>query len=676
MVRLTKILNGGVRRIFRFGPLYGSKTRSPTSPQQNAFFKSKLSFLIALIFLCSNYLLSSTILTASNYPQYIEASKALDVFFKLDPQLFQTSGFLNKFRVTSKPKVFVGKNRKFNQFNSNISSIAHWNKLLQVYEKEDNPEKYLKEHKLSFRWADWIDTSPANAFIDAYDSLLAEYDNDPSELAKVVQERCKAQIFDGSDRQDPNLYAKERLKIFEQLEDIGICAAIFVHYYVPPPKQLVFETDFHYFSWPLENAMAETPRTVEGFASLYYNSDEVSALQIHDFAKKAPSDLSNFPEKMREIFKSKNLNTDTITLQKQIEVSGRNFKRPDTKEILKELSDSGKLNEGEKETLEFLEFSHDKVGDAEKFHWDFPNQGFDKEARWHHYTFPWCKQLVDSRERIMSIHHFVRSWFKLCEFAGAVSWFGYGNLIGWYRHSRNLPWDTDVDVVMPFQDLVILSERFNGSLVIENPELGDNVFWFATTPYFYQQKDTQFIDARYIDLKTGFYIDVSALWNSNEREPPDEFKREDRSTIYHCKHYNWFSHKQLFPLRRTLYEGGQAYVPHDYESIMWFKYGKDSMESTNNYGHNWQSDIGVWVPNEICENEAVPPTESRFDSDGNLTLFGACNDSNILEEWATFKDLYEIHKKEFKGIKEGEDTSVYSEKDLPVARYYNRSSYM
>ncbi|ODV70587.1 uncharacterized protein CYBJADRAFT_170148, partial [Cyberlindnera jadinii NRRL Y-1542] len=649
MVRLTKILHSGLRRISRFGSLYGSKTRSLTLPQQNAFFKSKLAFLIALIFLCSNLFLSSTVLTASNYSQYIEGSKVLDGFFKLDLRLFQTSGFLNKFRVTSKPKVFVGKNRKFNQFSSNISSVAHWSKLLQVYEKEENPEKYLDEHKLSFHWADWIDTSPANAFIDAYDSLLAEYDNDPGELAKVVQERCMAELYDGSDRKDGNLYAKERLKIFEQLEDIGICGSIFIHYYIQPPKLLVFETDFHYFSWPLEHEMAEKPRTIKEFASTYYNAPKVSAWKVHEFFDKTSTELSKFPEKMREIFKSKNLSTKKISLQKQIDPPKDHFERPDTEKILKQLEEKGNLNKKEKELVEFLKFSRDNVANADKFYWDYPDQGFDKMARWHHYIFPWCKQLVDSRERIMSIHHFVRSWFKLCEFAGAISWVGYGNLIGWYRHSRNLPWDTDVDVVMPFQDLVVLSEKFNASLVIENPELGDNIFWFATTPYFYQQKDTQFIDARYIDLKTGFYIDVSALWNSNERGPPDHFKDEDPSTIYHCKHYNWFSHSELFPLRRTLYEGGQAYVPHDYESIMMHKYGKKSMEATRYEGHNWQEDIGIWVPNEICEKDAVPPKGSRFDSDGSLTLFGACNDSNILEEWARFKDLYEIHKKEFKG---------------------------
>lgn len=597
-------------------------------------------------------------------------------FLRLDLQVFQASGFLNTFRSSLNPQTFVGKSRTYNEFTSNHSAVAHWNKLLQIYEEHDDPENYLKTHKLSFHWADWVDTAPANAFIDSYESLLKEFDNDPDELAHVVKKYCINNFSDGDDRPNNNLYAKERLKIFEQLEDVGYCAAIYMYYYQELPRNVVFETDFEYFSWPVKNEVAPRPHTLDEFASLYYDQEEISKPQVKEFAIKSSSELIKYPQKMREVFQAKGKEIKKISLKEYIDIPKNHFDKPNVGQIIKDLESQKSLTEEQQRELDFVKYSKAQLPNAHRFYWLFPFFGYDKIDEFHHYTFPFVKQMILSKERSTMVHHLGRSWFKFTEYAGVVSWFGYGNLIGWYRHSRNLPWDPDIDVVLSIKDLTKKSKKFNASLVVENPENGHNLFYFQTTPYFYQHRDNQMIDARYIDVRTGIYIDISCLWNDNDRDIPDRFKNEAPETIYHCKNYNWFSHRELFPLRRTLYEGAQAYAPNDYKAILLAKYGEKSMTATNNFGHNWQPDIGVWVPNEICDEKTVPAKEKRFDKNGELTLTGACNDTNILEEWSRFRDLYTIHNKEQKLLEKGKDASELSKEDLPVARYFDRTKYM
>ncbi|ONH67504.1 Protein MNN4 [Cyberlindnera fabianii] len=641
--------------------------------RQNYYFKSKFLVLIALIVFASNLLLSSLIFNVSNYSSFVEATKNLDYWLRLHRSFFQSKRFLNQFKLGSTPAVFVNENRVANDFHANYSSTAFLQRLNNVYKTQSNPGAYLQSHPIDFHWADWSDTQPANAFIHAYDSLLEEYDGDEDRLYGFIHKVCYAKLFDEQDPWLDDATYNQKLQVFEHLQMIGMCSAIFKHYYWTIPERVTFETDVKYFDWPVKEKRRASPYGREGLAAIYHDKDSVSPAEVAEF-EAAALNREQIAHELTHTYEEKGYPNEDLQLKSHLSQDASDFKQQDFKELLKKYENIEKPTRAERKYLDFLRYSRDNVDKANKFYFTFPNIPIDRKAELHHYNFPWIKQIISHEERIRVIHHLIRSWFKFCEHANVISWFNYGNLIGWYFNAQNLPWDNDVDVQVSINDCDKIGRYWNNTLVVENPTKGDAMYWLQTNPFYLQQNDHQVIDARYIDVKVGIYIDISALWIT-DREKPSYIHPKEGEASFHCKHYQWFTYDDIFPLRRTLYEGGQAYMPNAIDEILKRWYGSKAMDDWNIFDHNWQPDIGLWVPNQICEGNKVPKKEDRFDEDGQLTLYGACNNVELLNEWRHARKAYETHKKEFDLIKAGEDSTHLSEEELPVFRYFNFEDY-
>ncbi|CCH46202.1 hypothetical protein BN7_5793 [Wickerhamomyces ciferrii] len=641
--------------------------------QQNVYFKSKLLLLIGLVFLGSNLLLSSLIFNISNYNEFVEITKNLDLYLNLNKKFFQSKEFLSHFKIPSTHSYsFINENVAHHEFNQNYSISAYLSHINNVYEHEQNPEDYLKTHKIDFHWGDWVDLAPATPFVKTYKDILHKMGNNESEVYQFVRKMCYDKLYDAKDPWLDQETYEQKLFVSEHLQDIGICSAIYKYYYATIPERVVLETDFKYFEMPVNQVRRKDPFGLDGLSRIYYNTkNEVSSKQVENFN---PNDRDILVDQLQQTYYGKGFKPEDLNLKPTLTQPQEDFKKPDVPALLKTYQDISNPSREEEKYTNFLKYSVENVGKADKFYFIFPFIQIDSKAELHHYNFPWIKHIISHEERIQVIHHLIRSWFKYAEHAHIVSWFNYGNLIGWYFNAQNLPWDNDVDVQVSIQDQDKIGRFHNNTLVIENPKLGDHLFWIQTNPYYMQQKDNQFIDARYIDVKTGIYIDISALWES-ERAKPKDIKPKEGEIAFHCKHYNWFVFSDIFPLRRTIYEGAQAYMPNNIEGILKRFYGNKAINNWNIFDHNWQPDIGLWVPNQICEMDLVPKTEDRFDSNGELTLFGACNNTDLLEEWRNAKPTYEIHKKEHEAIKKGEDSSKFSEKDLDVFRVFKHEDY-
>jgi len=463
----------------------------------------------------------------------------------------------------------------------------------------------------------------------------------------------------------------QKFYVTEHLHSIGICSAIFKYYYATIPEKIVYETDFKYFEMPVNQNRKKEPFGIEGLSKIYYNSDSVSSSQLSNFN---PNKREETVDELKKNYLDRGFKPEDLNLKPTLNQPQEDFKQPNVPELIKEYESISSPTAEETKYLNFLKYSNAEVGNADKFYFIFPFIQADSRAEMHHYNFPWIKQIIAHEERIQVVHHLIRSWFKYAEHAQIISWFNYGNLIGWYFNAQNLPWDNDVDVQVSIKDADKIGRYHNNTLVIENPQNGDHIFWLQTNPYYLQQNDKQFIDARYIDIKAGIYIDISALWET-ETPRPGNIKPKDGEIAFHCKHYNWFVFSDIFPLRRTIYEGAQGYMPNNIEGILDRFYGQKAMKKWNIFDHNWQPDIGLWVPNEICEGEAIPQTEDRFDQDGQLTLYGACNNVDLLHEWKAAKKTFKNHLKEHEAIKAGEDASKFSEVDFPVFRVFNHAEY-
>lgn len=78
------------------------------------------------------------------------------------------------------------------------------------------------------------------------------------------------------------------------------------------------------------------------------------------------------------------------------------------------------------------------------------------------------------------------------------------------------------------------------------------------------------IDARWIDTRTGLYIDITGL---SRLEP-------DHPDLWQCKNFHMYRLKDIYPLRRTTFEGVLANVPFQYDSMLMEEYSEKALTAT------------------------------------------------------------------------------------------------
>ena len=83
------------------------------------------------------------------------------------------------------------------------------------------------------------------------------------------------------------------------------------------------------------------------------------------------------------------------------------------------------------------------------------------------------------------------------------------------------------------------------------------------------------IDARWIDVRNGLYIDITGL---SETEP------DVAPGIWTCKNYHHYRTKDLYPMRESVYEGVVAKIPYAYDKILMEEYNEKALVLTEYEG--------------------------------------------------------------------------------------------
>ena len=125
---------------------------------------------------------------------------------------------------------------------------------------------------------------------------------------------------------------------------------------------------------------------------------------------------------------------------------------------------------------------------------------------------------------------------KMCKENGLKYSIAYGTLIGAVRHGGFIPWDNDIDVIMPREDYdKLLSVAANDKYEILD---------FKTAKDYYYpfvkiiRKDTKLIEKNRIEKQIGVFIDVFPIdyfQKSDKKELVTEFKKIiDKINFYTC----------------------------------------------------------------------------------------------------------------------------------------------
>ncbi|PHH73507.1 hypothetical protein CDD82_5407 [Ophiocordyceps australis] len=170
----------------------------------------------------------------------------------------------------------------------------------------------------------------------------------------------------------------------------------------------------------------------------------------------------------------------------------------------------------------------------------------------------------------------VRSYLGTMGRLGIQTWLAHGTLLGWWWNGRVMPWDYDLDVQMSSKSLEWLSHALNQSVYPYNSTASTrgavvlNNYLLDINPHHtdLDRGDGQnIIDARWIDMQNGMFVDITGL---RERDP-------DLPGVWSCKNFHRYRSHDIWPLRRTEFEGVAASVPFNYEKILSDEYTDRSL---------------------------------------------------------------------------------------------------
>lgn len=226
-----------------------------------------------------------------------------------------------------------------------------------------------------------------------------------------------------------------------------------------------------------------------------------------------------------------------------------------------------------------------------------------------HYDWRFVNGIInDTPQQEVAINGLLKAFLRLTNQYDINTWIAHGSLLSWYWNGLQFPWDPDIDVQMPIQDLHKLTQLFNQSVIIDfgndlDSEMRFGRYYIDSSTFISHRSRGQGlnnIDARFIDLDTGLYVDITALALSTEPAPDrynkllagTEYDRnrhnspvsqKDRNAflqIYNCrnKHFSQFS--ELSPLRLSSIQGDYGYIPPGFESMLLTEYKEKGIAST------------------------------------------------------------------------------------------------
>ncbi|KAA8914949.1 hypothetical protein TRICI_002785 [Trichomonascus ciferrii] len=291
------------------------------------------------------------------------------------------------------------------------------------------------------------------------------------------------------------------------------------------------------------------------------------------------------------------------------------------------------MTEEEREHARIVKTAVEYVETSDKHFREVPLKN-DRAGHGVHYDWRFFNKLRHGKDHEAFMHHLIRAWADFCDQENILSLISHGSLIGWYWNGMAMPWDADNDVQMPIMELDRFARKFNQTLVVQDPKDGNGRYLVDVSPWYVERgrgNGRNVIDARFIDIRSGIYLDITGLAITGAE-----------TNRVNCKNYHFYPISDISPARRSLYEGVNVYVPNAYESVLLSEY-KSARKST--YGSwTYTKDIRLWVKTEQCQNYKV--RDKKFTKDNELTRYGACDSDEIWKEFNNTREVTAVHDKE------------------------------
>jgi hypothetical protein len=152
--------------------------------------------------------------------------------------------------------------------------------------------------------------------------------------------------------------------------------------------------------------------------------------------------------------------------------------------------------------------------------------------------------------------------------------------------SQRLPWDVDLDTQVSHSTLLTLGSKYNQThyKYVSPSGAVHRTYLLDVNAYISERahgNGMNVIDARWIDMRNGLYIDITGL-------------SEMRAGIWACKNNHEYSTKTLWPMRETVFEGVQATVPFEYDEVLRGEYMEGALVRTQFNGYVRLDELIAW----------------------------------------------------------------------------------
>ncbi|KAL0470561.1 mannosylphosphate transferase [Neurospora intermedia] len=238
----------------------------------------------------------------------------------------------------------------------------------------------------------------------------------------------------------------------------------------------------------------------------------------------------------------------------------------------------------------------------------FHEPGWTEELS--HYDTRFFSSPVPYDPHLVHLRHLIRSYLLMTSSRSLTTWLAHGTLLGWHWNGAIMPWDYDLDVQVSnitlgemarewnqttFDYVYTLSEQEEKEGLGKQGDVNVKKYLLDVNPYWAQRtrlEGMNVIDARWIDMENGMYVDITGL--SEDRE-----QTGTRQGVWSDKNYHGYGTRQIWPLRKTEFEGVEAWVPWDVEEILKEEYGAKSLTEESFAGHHFDHGRKQWVKTEL-----------------------------------------------------------------------------
>lgn len=340
-----------------------------------------------------------------------------------------------------------------------------------------------------------------------------------------------------------------------------------------------------------------------------------------------------------------------------------------------------------------IRIDDDKNRDREwgwHYDWRFFNGAlnYDREG--------WTERELTMRTNII-LDRLLRSWNRFAEEKGIITWIMHGPLLSWYWDGLMFPFDVDIDIQMPALELARLARNYNQTLVVEDPSEGYGRFLIDVGSYIHNRgisENLNHIDARFVDIDSGIYIDITGL-SKSKANTPEEYNDnqlaninkgidDNQVEVYNDRRKHFYTLDQLSPLRYSMLGGVPVFIPHTITDRLIFEYSKGLLDYEF---HDWYfvSRLSLWLrkeqlvavfgADEVSDENGVN-REMLLEKVAHMTDDQAMlllQNDNILIEYYLTKEVTDLHNQERQLLfdSQGRDNKKL-ETDSDVQEEYNK----